>query len=95
MAETFNLTAPIVPPSRTTYAVVGLNLNKLQAVIQATLQGSDDALLVIGWEGPQALTLMAQLKKANLSVISLDKRVLQQAVTDGKLPAGTVSGIPD
>lgn len=95
MAETFSLTAAIVPPSRTTYVVVGLSLNWLQAVIQATLVGSDGATIVISWEGAQATTLMIALNKANLSTISLQKRVLQQAVTDSKLPAGTVSGVPD
>jgi len=94
MAEQLDLTAPIVPPSRTTYTVQALSLNWPQAVIQATLLGSDGVLLVVGWEGAAATTLMVALNKANLSTSSLQKRVLQQAVTDGKLPAGTVSGTP-
>jgi hypothetical protein len=95
MSETFSLTAAIVPASRTTYVVVGLALNWLQAVIQATLVGSDGVSIVISWEGPQATTLMIALNKANLSTISLQKRVMQQAVTDAKLPGGTVTGSPD
>lgn len=94
MAEQLDLTVPIVPPSRTTYTVQGLNLNWMQAVIQATLLGSDGVLVVIGWEGATATTLMTALNKANLATTSLQKRVLQQAVTDGKLTAGTVSGAP-
>lgn len=94
MAEQLDLTAPIVPPSRTTYTVQGLTLNYPAAVIQATLLGSDGVVIVIGWEGPPATALMIALNKANLSTTSLQKRVLQQAVTDSKLPAGTVSGTP-
>lgn len=94
MAEQLDLTVPIVPASRTTYSVQALMLNWLQAVIQATLLGSDGTFVVIGWEGAAATTLMIALNKANLSTISLQKRVLQQAVTDAKLPAGTVSGAP-
>lgn len=94
MAEQLDLAAAIVPPSRTTYSVQALSLNWPQAVIQATLLGSDGAQIVVGWEGAAATALMVLLNKANLSVTSLQKRVLQQAVTDAKLPAGTVSGTP-
>jgi hypothetical protein len=94
MAEQLDLTAAIVPPSRTTYSVQQLHLSWDTAVIQAVLKGSDGALVVVGWEGAAATTLMISLNKANLSTTSLQKRVLQQAVTDAKLPAGTVSGTP-
>ena len=94
MAEQLALTVAIVPPSRTTYTVQELHLNWPTAVIQAMLLGSDGVLVVVGWEGSAATTLMVALNKANLSTTSLQKRVLQQAVTDGKLPAGTVTGTP-
>jgi hypothetical protein len=94
MAEQLDLTSPIVPPSRTTYSVQALMLNFIAAVIQATLVGSDGQLIAVTWEGATATTLMIALNKANLSVTSLQKRVLQQAVSDGKLPAGTVTGSP-
>ena len=41
-----------------------------------------------------AETLIVALNKANLSVTSLEKRVLQRCQQDGKLGAGTISGVP-
>src|SRR5207249_4446898 len=94
MAEVLTLSAPIVPPSRTTYQVTRLVLDLNAKVIQAWLLGSDGVELDVEWNGAQAVTLMTALNTANLSTVSLVKRVLQQAVTDGLLPAGTVSGTP-
>lgn len=93
MAEQLDLTAAIVA-TRTTYTVGFLTLDFPNAVIQAGLKGSDGAAVTVEWTGAPATTLMIALNKANLTTISLQKRVLQQAVTDGKLPAGTVSGTP-
>lgn len=94
MAETLTLTAPIVPPTRTTYAIKRLVLDVSAAVIQAYLGGSDGVEVLVEWSGAQATTLLTALNSANLSVKSLQRRVLEQAVTDGKLTAGTVSGTP-
>lgn len=94
MAEQLDLTVPIVPATRTTYSVDRINLHWSGAVIQATVIGSDSTVVQIEWSGSAATTLMIALNKANLATTSLQKRVLQQAVTDGKLPAGTVSGAP-
>lgn len=47
------------------------------------------------WEGPEAETLILALNKANLSLISLEKRVTQKCQLDGKLGAGAISGTPD
>lgn len=91
MAEQLDLTVPIVA-TRTTYVAQVLVLDFPNAVIKAGLLGSDGVTVTVEWTGAQATTLMVALNKANLSVTSLQKRVLQQAVTDGKLPAGTVSG---
>jgi hypothetical protein len=92
MAEALTLTTPIVPPSRTTYSVNRLLLDLGAAVISVTLLGSDDTRVEIEWTGAPATALMIALNKANLSTSSLQKRVLQQAVTDNKLPGGTVTG---
>jgi len=93
MPEQLDLTAPIVA-TRTTYSVTTLVLDFPLAVIRAGLVGSDGITVNVEWTGAAATTLMIALNKANLSTTSLQKRVLQQAVTDGKLPAGTVSGTP-
>ena len=42
-----------------------------------------------------ATTLLRALNTVNLSTTSLQKRVIQRLVTDGKLPAGAVTGAPD
>jgi len=93
MAEQLDLTTPIVA-TRTTYVAQTITLDFPNAVIKAGLLGSDGVVVNIEWTGAAATTLMVALNKANLTTTSLQKRVLQQAVTDGKLPAGTVSGTP-
>ncbi len=92
MAEVLTLTAAIVPPSRTTYRVRRMNLDVDALVIQAWVVGSDGSEQLIEWLNAGALLLA--LNTANLSVKSLQRRVLEQAVTDSKLTAGTVSGTP-
>lgn len=47
------------------------------------------------WDGAPAQALLVALNKANLTTLSLEKRVTQQCQTDGKLPAGAISGVPD
>ncbi len=46
------------------------------------------------YEGSTAVTLILALNKANLSITSLQRRILERLVADGKL-TGTVSGTPD
>lgn len=94
MSEQLDLTAAIVPPSRTTYAIQQLILDWAAQVIQVVLKGSDGFEIRVEYTGATAISLMLTLNTANLTTISLNKRVLQKLVTDGKLPAGTVSGTP-
>jgi hypothetical protein len=47
------------------------------------------------YEGETALTMMRQLNKANLSTLSLHRRILERLAADGKLPSGTITGDPD
>lgn len=94
MPETLTLTVPVVPPTRATYTPTRLLLDWGAAVISVTLLGSDGESVTVEWTGAPATALMVALNKANLSVNSLHKRVLQQCVADGKLPAGTVTGAP-
>lgn len=84
--------------------VIGLNLQWEQQTIIITLRGQNNELLsfVYGGNNPdgaindraKAIALMTALNKANLSTISLQKRIMQQLITDGFM-AGTVSGTPD
>jgi len=94
MAEQLDLATPIAAPSRTTYSVQRIVLDWPAAAIQVWVKGSDTVEVFAEWTGAPATALMIALNKANLSTSSLQKRVLQQLVTDGKLPAGTVSGAP-
>ncbi len=94
MSEQLDLTTPIIAATRTTYRVVRLILDWESAVIQVSLRGSDGVEISAEWAGAPATALMTVLNTVNLSTISLQKRILQKLVTDGKLPSGVVSGIP-
>lgn len=94
MAEILDLAVAIVPPSRTTYRLSGLMLDWDAAYILVRVTGSDGVEVRAEYSGATATALMTTLNTANLSANSLYKRVLNKLVTDGKLPAGTVSGTP-
>lgn len=46
------------------------------------------------YDGAAAETLIRQLNTVNLTTISLERRVTTQCQADGKLGAGTISGVP-
>jgi hypothetical protein len=46
------------------------------------------------YTGEQAAQRLSVLNTANLTTKSLEKRLLEVLVNDGKLPPGTVSGTP-
>lgn len=94
MPEILNLNTPIIPPARVSYTFARLTLDLEAQVIQAVVRGSDGVEVRGEWTGATAVSLMTALNTANLSVTSLVKLVFQQLVTAGKLPAGTVSGVP-
>jgi len=93
--EILTLTTPLVIPDRTTYRVYRLVLDWQAQVIQVTVRGSDNVEVFAEYTGTDAVSLMTTLNTANMSTSSLHKRTLQKLVTDGKLPAGTVSGTPE
>lgn len=69
----------------------------VRAIFRETANGvfvPDGRQVVCAYDGDTAATLVAQLNTLNLSTTSLEKRVTQRCQTDGKLGAGTVSGIP-
>lgn len=98
MAEQINLTSPIVPPTINFYKVVGLVLNRglasNEAEIAITLAGPNGERVQFYYSGLTAFNLIVALNKMNLSVISLERRILNQLISDGKL-VGTVTGTPD
>ena len=96
MAERLDLTTPEgAVAACTNLSVTSLHLDWSGARITAKFQGDNGKSYGAFWEGTVATTLMLALNKANLTSNSLHKRVINQALTDGKLPAGTISGIPD
>ena len=96
MAERLDLTTPEgAVAACTNLTVTSLHLDWAGARITAKFKGDNGRSYGAVWEGATATTLMIALNKANLTSNSLHKRVINQALTDGKLPAGTVSGSPD
>ena len=94
MSEQLDLSAPIVPPSITSYRVTVLHLDWNAPSVKVGLTGSDGSAPIFSYAGNEASALMTVLNTANLSTTSLQKRVLQKLTTDGKLPAGSVTGTP-
>ena len=90
MAEIIT-TAPSGAPL--TYEVKELYLNWDGKLVRTVLLRSDGARQAFEFTGSIAVGLMTTLNTANLSVISLHKRILTYLLNNGYL-AGTVSGIP-
>jgi len=90
--ETLSLTTP---QSVTGYTVRGLHLLWTEAIIRVELNDGFGKVLNFIYSGAPATSLMVSLNKANLTTQSLHSRILSQLVTDGKLPAGAVTGTPD
>jgi hypothetical protein len=83
------------PTPVTTYRVTALELHWTRAYIRVQLISSLGVAFKAEYTGTEATNLMVGLNKANLSTNSLHKRILERLATDGKLPAGTVTGSPD
>ena len=94
-AEQVNLTVPITKPSINSYKIDSIVLNVTGATITIILiDPISGEKPVFSYYGVTATNMMNALNKANLSVTSLQKRIFQQLITDGKI-LGTVSGVPD
>ena len=97
MAEQIDLTAPYdpTPVTASKFVIARLDLNWRGASIVIEVYDSVSGLSrTFTYEGATATNLMVALNKANLSTKSLQKRVLEQLIADGKM-AGTISGSPD
>lgn len=90
--EQLDYTAPV---QTTNLRVASLHLNWESAQIRAVFRTNTGILVEAIWSGAPATQLMIALNKANLSTNSLHRRVINQALNDGKLPDGTLSGSPD
>lgn len=92
MAEILTLTSPI---SITTFDIVRVDFQWRDSRILVEFSDTTGKVIPAIWEGTAARNLMISLNKANLTSNTLRARIFSQAVTDGKLPAGTVTGTPD
>jgi hypothetical protein len=91
--ETLLLTTP--GALVTGYSLASLLLDFRNKHLGLTLVDQTGHARQVSYEGPDALTLMKALNKANLSTQSLHRRILERLALDGLLPPGTVSGAPD
>ena len=90
--EQLDLTVPI---THSAYKVIGLNLDWEGATVTIFLKCvSTGQQLTFNRSGLVATNLMLGLNKADLSVKSLHKRILEYLVSEGEL-TGSVSGSPD
>jgi hypothetical protein len=98
MAEQLNLVTPDqATPGTPDYRVVLLTLafeGPEGSYIVIGLQGSTGTRRTFTYEGATARALILALNTVNLSVKSLQRRVLERLIADGKL-AGAISGTPD
>jgi hypothetical protein len=96
VAETVQLTTPEVIPEivTTDYRVIYLLLDWERATIVIHLRGTNGERKEARYDGAEATALMVALNKANLTIKSLQRRILERLIADGKID-GTVSGSPD
>lgn len=90
--ETLTLTTPL---STASVIVARLILDWEGAAIYIVLRAPDGRRLEYNYSGATATALMVGLNKANLSVKSLHKRIIEQIVADHAELAGVISGSPD
>lgn len=107
--ETLTLSAPVqVSTGASAFRVWRLDLRRAHpeqpAGILAVFREVDGAgafiplggrTIEVRYEGAEAEALLVVLNKANLSTLSLEKRVTQKCQSDGKLGAGGITGNPD
>lgn len=92
MAEKLILTTPI---SITGLEVMELNLSKRHKFIHVIVVDDAGNETECVYDGATAVNLIKALNKANLTIKSLERRILEQLVADGKLVSGAVNGTPD
>lgn len=88
-------TAEVTPQKVTTdYRVIYLLLDWEQARIAVHVRGTNGERKEFLYEGVTATTMMTNLNKADLSVKSLHRRIMERLIADGHIQ-GAVIGVPD
>ena len=96
MSERVDLTVPDqVLPGTTHYSIASLFISwEAKSITIVLLGANNERKQIVYDENSGATALMTGLNKANLSVKSLHKRIMERLLSDGHL-AGTISGAPD
>lgn len=90
--ERINLTVPDqARPGTSTYTLKELNFDWVQEQVVVVLRGTNGVEKTIVYREAEAM--IRQLNKANLTVKSLQRRVMEKLIADGHL-IGTISGVP-
>lgn len=92
--EQVTLATAVPRSSITTYKVAHLSLDVIGQVVEMTAISNVGTTVSRRVTGATAVSLMSQLNTANLSVKSLQKRVLEYMAAAGDF-TGTISGTPD
>jgi hypothetical protein len=99
MAEQVTLTTPIVYPQKTTtgFKVARLDLHPEQQRFVLIVRGTQGEPIEAVRTGAVAMSLMNQLRTANGTIKSLDKRAIEwlQTQPEGASLSGTITGSPD
>ena len=93
--EKVMLTTPV--PAATEYQIVGITLRWAandRCSISVTLNPNAGESISHSYSGAPACVMLRALNKADLSTVSLQRRILNQLITD-KVIAGTVEGSPE
>ena len=94
MAEVLTLTTAETVPSITTWSVSKLVLDVEAGVIEARLRSNTGKYFAYREQDADTLPTIIALNKANLTIKSLQRRVLERISAKGA-KSGTVSGTAD
>lgn len=98
MMEELTLTNPETTPAKTTtgYRVKQLLLESELDQIGIVVRGTNGELKSFSYEGTKAHNMIIAINKANNSVKSMHKRILEQLATDfPEQMGGVVTGAPE
>ena len=97
MAEVVTLDVPIATPAPTMSDIRVSMIHLDEDAEQATfrVRSSSGLQREYTYQGAEAVTMIRALNKANLSVKSLNRRILERLIADHPELSGTISGAPD
>lgn len=76
------------------YKITQLNFNWSNSTMDIVLTDAFGKTLTCSYNGATATTLMNALNVGNFSAKSLHKTAFEYLIATGKVPAGTIGGLP-